>query len=555
MEPIWKKHWPASIDEAKLHLPEELLPVTLARQARRVPDRAAIIFYGRELTFAELDDAVGRFAGWLQSRGIGAGDRVAIYLENSPQFAIAYQGTLRAGAIAVCLNPMHKAVELLHEFEDSGARALVTSDHAYAAVQPIRGQTRLEAVVVTSYRDFLPAEPTLPPPPSFLEPLVPCPDTESFLDVLKSSPVPQVPRALDDTALLQYTSGTTGTAKAAEITHGNLVANCELQRVYIDAGDGEIILGVLPWFHITGMECQMNMMAYLGATLVTIGRFDLVTVLRAIERYRCAVTTLIATVNVAIVNFPRTREFDLSSLRSCFSGGAPLPAEIARRWKALTGYELIEGYGMSETTAPTHINPPHRPKYGTVGLPLPLTDARIVSLEDGVTELPTGQSGEIAVRGPQVTKGYWRRPEATREALRDGWLLTGDIGFVDEEGYFTVSERKKDMLKVSGYSVFPAEVEAILYRHPAIAEAGVVGIPDEYRGEEPVAYVVLKPEAKGKVAPEELAAWCRAEMAVYKAPRQFRFIDALPKTASGKILKRVLREQARAEAAAPRALS
>jgi acyl-CoA synthetase (AMP-forming)/AMP-acid ligase II len=382
--------------------------------------------------------------------------------------------------------------------------------------------------------------------------LAPCPDTEAFLEILKSSrPISQVPRALEDTALLQYTSGTTGTAKAAEITHRNLVANCELQRVYIGAGDGDIVLGVLPWFHITGMECQMNMMAYMGATLVTIGRFDLVTVLRAIERYRCTVTTLIATVNVAIVNFPRTREFDLSSLRSCFSGGAPVPAEIARRWEALTGYQLIEGYGMSETTAPTHINPPQRPKYGTVGVPIPLTDARIVNLEDGVTELPPGKSGEIAVRGPQVTKGYWRRPDATKEALRGGWLLTGDIGFVDEEGYFTVSERKKDMLKVSGYSVFPAEVEAIMYRHPAIAEVGVVGVPDEYRGEDPVAFVVLKPEAKGKVTGDELTTWCRAEMAVYKAPRQFRFIDALPKTASGKILKRVLREQARAQAGAP----
>jgi long-chain acyl-CoA synthetase len=546
MEPIWKKHWPVTVDETTLRLPVELLPVTLARQAKRVPDRAALIFYGREVSFAELDDAVGRFAGWLQARGVEAGDRVAIYLENCPQFVIAYQGALRAGAIAVCLNPMHKAVELLHEFDDSGARVLVTSDGGYPAIEPIRAQTGLETVAVTSYRDYLPAEPTLPPPASFLETPAPAARTEAFLEILKSSrPIAQVPRALDDTALLQYTSGTTGTAKAAEITHQNLVANCELQRVYINAGDGDIVLGVLPWFHITGMECQMNMMAYLGATLVTIGRFDLTTVLKAIERYRCTVTTLIATVNVAIVNSPKTRDFDLSSLRACFSGGAPLPAEIARRWKALTGYELIEGYGMSETTAPTHINPPQRPKYGTVGLPIPLTNARIVSLEDGVTELPPGQSGEIAVRGPQVTKGYWRRPDATKDAIRDGWLLTGDIGFVDEEGYFTVSERKKDMLKVSGFSVFPAEVEALMYRHPAIAEVGVVGVPDQYRGEDPVAFVVLKPDAKGTTTPEELAAWCREEMAVYKAPRQIRIVDALPKTASGKILKRVLREQAR----------
>jgi acyl-CoA synthetase (AMP-forming)/AMP-acid ligase II len=354
MEKIWQKHWPSSVDEASIRIPDEPLPALLARQARRVPDRAALIFYGRELTFRELDSAVGRFAGWLRSRGIQPGDRVAISLENSPQFAIAYYGALRAGAINVCLNPMHKAVELLHEFEDSGARVLLTSEQGYAVVAPIRKQTRLETVVVTSYRDFLPEQPTLPPPPAFLEPAVPYPDTESFLEILRKSPelVEAVPRAPGDTALLQYTSGTTGTAKAAEITHRNLVANCELQRVYVGIHEGDVALGVLPWFHITGMECQMNMMAYLGATLVAIGRFDLVTVLRAIERYRCTRTTLIATVNVAIVNFPRTREFDLSSMRSCFSGGAPVPAEIARRWEALTGHALIEGYGLSETTAP-----------------------------------------------------------------------------------------------------------------------------------------------------------------------------------------------------------
>jgi acyl-CoA synthetase (AMP-forming)/AMP-acid ligase II len=551
LDKIWRKHWPSSVDEESIRFPDEPLPALLARQARRVPDRAALIFYGRELTFRELDAAASRFAGWLRSRDIQAGDRVAILLENSPQFAIAYYGALRAGAIAVCLNPMHKAVELLHEFEDSGARALVTSDQGYAVVAPIRQRTRLEAVAVTSYRDFLPAEPTLPPPPAFLEPAVPCPGTESFLDILRKGrlAVP-VPRAPEDTALLQYTSGTTGTAKAAEITHRNLVANCELQRVYIGIDEEDVALGVLPWFHITGMECQMNMMAYMGATLVVIGRFDLVTVLRAIERYRCTMTTLIATVNVAIVNFPRSREFDLSSLRACFSGGAPVPVEIAQRWEALTGHALIEGYGLSETTAPTHINPPHRPRYGTIGVPLPLTEARIVSLEDGVSELGIGQSGEIAVRGLQVMKGYWHNPSATVEAFREGWFLTGDIGRVDEEGYFTILERKKDLLKVSGYSVFPAEVEAMMYRHPAIAEVGVVGVPDPYRGEDPIAFVVLKPDARGKVREEQIAEWCRAEMAVYKAPRLIRFIDALPKTASGKILKRVLREKA-AEAIRP----
>lgn len=398
---------------------------------------------------------------------------------------------------------------------------------------------------MTSYRDFLPEEPALRPPSEFLEPAPAFSATEPFLEILRLSPelfAPE-PRAPQDTALLQYTSGTTGTAKAAEITHRNLVANCELQRVYNEVNDGDIGLGVLPWFHITGMECQMNMMAYLGGTLVAIGRFDLLTVLRAIERYRCRRSVLIATVNVAIVNSPHAREFDLKSLRFCHSGGAPLPVEIGRRWEALTGYPLIEGYGLSETTAPTHVNPPHRPKYGTVGLPLPLTEARIVSLEDGTTELGIGQSGEIAVRGPQVMKGYWRNPSATAETFRDGWFLTGDIGRVDEEGYFTILERKKDLLKVSGYSVFPAEVEAMMYRHPAIAEVGVVGVLDPYRGEDPVAFVVLKPGAQAKVNEDQIIEWCRAEMAVYKAPRRIRFVDALPKTASGKILKRVLRDK------------
>lgn len=547
MKPIWKQHWPAGLDEAKIQLPTEPLSVILKRNAKAQPAKPALIFYGREVTFGEFDDLTDRFAGWLARRGVRAGDRVAIFLENCPQFAIAYMGALKAGAINVCLNPMHKATELEHEFEDSGAKVLVTSDVGYGVVEPIRAKSPLEAVVVTAYRDFVPDTPTLTVPPSFLEPGRRHADTEDFLTLLGSATplATPVPRALDDTALLQYTSGTTGVPKGAELTHGNIVANCELQKCFIGFSDDDVPLGVLPWFHITGMECQMNMMAYLGATLVALGRFDIDTVLTAIQTYRVTLTTLIATINVAIVNYPRTRQYDLSSLRACFSGGAPVPAEIARRWEALTGYKLIEGYGLSETTAPTHVNPPHRPKYGTVGLPLPLTEAKIVSLDDGVTELGVGESGEILVRGPMVMKGYWRRPEATAEALRDGWFYTGDIGRVDEEGYFSIEERKKDMIKASGYSVFPAEVEALMYRHPAIAEAGVVGVVDPYRGEDIVAFVVLKAEAKGTVSEPEIVDWCRNEMAVYKAPRQVRFVDALPKTASGKILKRVLRESAR----------
>jgi len=548
MEKIWKQHWPAELDEAAIRLPATPLTFFLKENARRVPNRPALIFYGREVSFAELDQATDRFAGWLRQRGLKPGDRVAIFLENCPQFAIAYFGALKAGAINVCLNPMHKATELLHEFDDSGARVLVTSDQGYAVVEPVRAKTEIKDFVVTSYRDFLPEQPTLPVPPSFLETPRQCTDVEEFLTIVRSAPpLPSPePRSMSDTALLQYTSGTTGVPKGAELTHANVVANCELMRTYLGLHPTDVFLGVLPWFHMSGLQFNVNMMAYLATTQVVLGRFDLETLLRAVQQYRCTLAVLIATINIAVVNSPKTRDFDLSSLRACCSGGAPVPAEIARRWEVVTGHELIEGYGLSETTAPTHVNPPHRPKYGTVGLPLPLTEAKIVSLEDGATELGIGQSGEIAVRGPQVMKGYWRRPDATAEAIRDGWFYTGDIGRVDEEGYFTIEERKKDMIKASGYSVFPAEVEAIMYRHPALVEVGIVGVADPYRGEDIMAFVVLKPDARGVVTEQQIIEWCRGEMAVYKAPRRICFVDALPKTASGKILKRVLREQARA---------
>jgi acyl-CoA synthetase (AMP-forming)/AMP-acid ligase II len=544
MSKPWSAHWPPGLDEASIQLPADPIHVTLARNARRLRERPALVFYGREVTFAELDAASDRFAGWLAGRGVRPGDRVAIDLQNCPQFAIAYYGALKAGAVNVCLNPMNKSVELDYALNDSGATVMVTSDQEYPAVAPVRGGTALDTVVVTSYRDFLPASPSLPVPASLLEAPRPAPDTEDFGTVVTTaSPIAApVRRALTDTALIQYTSGTTGVPKGAELTHGNVVANCELQRAYVSVTPDDVILGVLPWFHITGMESQLNMMAYVGAPLVALGRFDLEALLRAIEQYQCTLTTLITTINVAIVNYPKTGDYNLKSLRACFSGGAPVPAEVARRWQAVTGYPLIEGYGLSETTAPTHVNPPQRPKYGTVGVALPLVDLRIVSLEDGVTELPVGQAGEIVVRGPMVMKGYWRRPDATAEALRDGWFSTGDVGRLDEEGYLTIEERKKDMLKVSGFSVFPAEVEALMYRHPAVSEAAVVGVPDAYRGDCPVAFVVLRPGARGTVTEQEIVDWCREVMSAYKAPRFVRFVDALPRNGAGKVLKRQLRE-------------
>jgi len=541
----WQAYWPPGVDEARIRLPDDSLPTRLKATAARLPRKTALVFYGREISFAELDGASDRFAAWLRGRGVGPGDRVALYLENCPQFAIAHFGALKVGAITVALNPMHKVHELGHELADSGARVVVAADAGREVVESVRDRTALDTAVLVSYRDYLPEEITLPLPPSLLEEPPRRPHGwEDFRPIVEGAATLRAlePRARHDTALIQYTSGTTGAPKGAELTHGNVTANCELIRAFFGIGAADVLLGVVPWFHITGMEVQLNLMAYTGATLVALHRFDVATALRAIQRYRCTVTTLIATINVAILNHESTPTYDLTSLRLCTSGGAPVPAEIARRWEATTGHPLVEGYGLTETTAPTHSNPPHRPRYGTVGVPLPYTGVRIVSLEDGVTEVASGESGEIAIRGPMVTKGYWGRPEATAEAIPDGWLRTGDIGRVDGEGYFTIEERKKDLIKASGYSVFPAEVEAIMYRHPAVAEVGVVGVPDPYRGEDVLAFVVRRP---GATATErELVEWCRAEMAVYKAPRSVRFVPDLPKTGSGKIVKRALREQA-----------
>jgi acyl-CoA synthetase (AMP-forming)/AMP-acid ligase II len=543
----WTRHWPPGLDERAIRLPRAPMTAFLRDQARAGPQRPALLFYGRVVTFGELDRGVDQVAAGLLARGLAPGDRVALYLENCPAFALAYFGIIRAGGIAVCVNPMHRAAELGHQLRDSGARVVVTT--AEGARVLATAAVPVDAVLVTRYRDDLPERPTLPVPPSFLADPEPPPGTEPFGGLLAgpAAPVIEAPVEPGTPALIQYTSGTTGAPKGAVLTHGNVTGVTELRRLFSGYRGTDTFLSVLPWFHITG-QMQLNAALNVGSPVVVLGRFDVDTVLTAIERYRPTVTTFITTINVALLNSPRLPATDLSSLRITGSGGAPVPADVARRWEAATGRPLIEGYGMTETTAPTHVNPQHRPRYGTVGVPLPLTEARIVSVDDGVGELAPGQTGEIVVRGPQVMAGYWQSPAATAEVLKDGWLHTGDLGHMDEDGYFVIDDRKKDLVKASGFSVFPAEVEALMYRHPAIAEVAVVGVPDPYRGEDVVACVVLRPEARGRVEPAELVAWCRREMAVYKAPRRVELMEALPKTASGKLWKRVLRERLRAPA-------
>jgi acyl-CoA synthetase (AMP-forming)/AMP-acid ligase II len=544
MEKLWIKSWPDGIPQ-KLDFPNKPLYEFLRDNTEKNPKKVAINYYGREIGFQELDDLSDRFAAALNDSDLKKGDRVSLYLENCPQFVIAYFGTLKAGGVVVAANPMFKADELLYELEDAGARIIVALDHLYPQVETVRKKIQLSRVIVTSYWDFLPENPGLPIHPSMQPPKAVFPRTLDFLDLLeKYEPEPLRPEINmeNDLALLQYTSGTTGLPKGAMITHHSLLFNTVGSTVWSGITVDDVHLSVLPFFHVTGMIHGMNRPVYSGTTNVMLSRFDTGTAIKAISDYRCTVWISITTMNVAVVNFPDIHKYNLQSLRHCSSGGAPIPKEILQKWREIVGPELVEGYGLSETISQTHVNPISNPRYGSVGIPHFGVECRIVDM-DTEEELPVGKEGELIIKGPMVLKGYWNNPVETEKAIKDGWFATGDIARMDEDGYFYIVERKKDMIKASGYSVFPAEVEALMYEHPAVQEVAVIGVPDPHRGENVKACIVLKPQHRGLVKNEEVVAWAKNKMAAYKYPRIVEFVDELPKTGSGKILKRALRER------------
>jgi acyl-CoA synthetase (AMP-forming)/AMP-acid ligase II len=412
-------------------------------------------------------------------------------------------------------------------------------------VEEVRKKIRLSHVIVTSYRDFLPENPRLPIHPSMQPAKEIFPQTLDFCDLLEKY-LPGAPRPEidieEDLALLQYTSGTTGLPKGAMITHYSLLYNTVGSSVWSGITEDDVHLSVLPFFHVTGMIHSMNRPIYTGTTNVMMSRFDTATAIKAINDFRCTAWVSITTMNVAVVNFPDIQSYNLRSLKRCSSGGAPIPREILQKWRDIVGTELVEGYGLSETISQTHVNPISNPCYGSVGIPQFGVECRIVDL-DTQQELAIGQEGELMIKGPTVMKGYWNNPAETAKALKDGWLATGDIARVDENGFFYIVERRKDMIKASGYSVFPAEVEALMYEHPAVKEVAVIGVPDPHRGENIKACIVLGHNKKGMVTEEEIIAWARNKMAAFKYPRIVEFVDELPKTGSGKILKRALRER------------
>ncbi|HEY6751761.1 MAG TPA: long-chain fatty acid--CoA ligase [Rubrobacteraceae bacterium] len=550
----WLKRY-ADYVPKELPLPERSMADLFEESAERAPGRDAIRYFDETISYGELNDLADRFATLLSGRGVEKGDRVAVYTQNNPQFLLAQYGAWKRGAIVVPLNPMLKAKELDYHLNDSGAKVLVCLEGLYADVaKEVVPSTNVEHVFTTSELDFLPEEER----PEILANTERqrFEDTEDLLEVLREMEPDAEAReqvSPDDVAYLVYTSGTTGQPKGTMETHSNIAFNSEVYRVWMQIGDDDSVFGAAPLFHITGLIGHITLAGIAGVPLVLFHRFDPREALRLIDKWRPTMTIASITAFIAMMSAPDSEEVDLSSLTKCYSGGAPVAPSIVDQFEEKFGIYIHIAYGLTESNSPTHFVPlgeraPVDEASGalSVGVPVPNCEARLVSVEDPSQEVPVGEPGEFAAKGPMIFEGYWNKPEETEEAFADGYFLTGDVAVMDEEGWFYIVDRKKDMINVSGYKVWPREVEDVLYTHEQVKEAAAVGVPDEYRGETVKAFVALKEE--DAVSEEELIAHCKEQMADYKYPRQIQFMEELPKTATGKFLRRELRDEARAEA-------
>jgi fatty-acyl-CoA synthase len=533
------EHWPPGKPKT-LEVPRTTVIHNLEAVVARAPGSIAIDYYGSRMTYAELRREVEALAGYLQQRcGVARGDRVLLYLQNSPQFVIAYYAVMRADAVVVPVNPMNRTEELRHYVCDSDACVAIAGQDVVAQLRPVEG---LKHILVAVYSDYL-RTPTDLPLPDFVKWKG---EEKSWADAIGARLAPSRHAAgPEDLAVMPYTSGTTGKPKGCMHTHSSVQATTVPYLQWRGASEGSVVLAALPMFHVTGMQTGMNAPIHLGATMVILSRWDRDCAGLQIERARVTNWSAITTMMVDFLSNPKLKDYDLSSLEVLGGGGAAMPEALARKLEEVIGLPFVEGYGLSETMAPTHINPPHRPKRQCGGIPFYNTDARILDV-DTRQEVGPGVVGEIVVRGPQVFRGYWKQPEATAQAFveHDGerFFRTGDLGYYDEEGYFFITDRLKRMINAAGFKVWPAEVEAMLYAHPAIQEACVVGARDAYRGETVKAYVVLKKEQRGASA-EDIIGWAREKMAAFKVPRVIEFTDSLPRTATGKILWRELQEK------------
>lgn len=538
--------------------PDSTLPQLLERSAAQAPGQPALIYLDQTITYGELMEHVLRAAAGLQALGVRPGDRVALMIPNCPQFVIAYFGALRAGAIVTATSPIYTAREAAHQWHDADVRVVIADAKLALLVSAVRAQcSSITHTVLTDDGDYAPTGfDMLQAALRLSAGEAPRGEVVAWADLLRTDPSPQpVTIRASDIACLQYTGGTTGTSKGAMLTHANFAINIVQVRDRLTDGRGgpEFSVAALPLFHIFAMTCVMLSALESGGTVLILPRFEAQAALMAIRRHRPAFFHGVPTMYLAFLNTPGVSAADFSSFCCCVCGGAPAPLEMQRQFEALlTNARLAEGYGLSEASPVTHFNSGGNPRAGTVGRPVLGTVARIVDLDTGTRELPDGEPGEIVIQGPQVMLGYWKKPTETAATLRDGWLHTGDIGRRDAEGCYTIVDRKKDLIIASGYNIYPREVEEVLFEHPAVREAMVIGVPDSYRGETVKAFIVPKPGA----APtsDEIGAFCRERLASYKVPRLVVFRESLPKSGVGKLLRRELRrEEAEAQARNPAA--
>jgi long-chain acyl-CoA synthetase len=531
--------------------PDLTLPELLEQMATSSPRQTALIYFGSRISYEHLQEQVNRVAAGLQALGVEKGDRVALMLPNCPQFIIGFFGALRAGAIVTATSSMYTPREVVHQWNDAGVKTGIVDRRFWPVVRSALPQLNMQPqIVLTGQRQYwqgnLARLGSRPPSSNGARKpaQMPCGAVRRWEELLGLSRTPSdTGLKIGDVACLQYTGGTTGISKGAMLTHANLAVNARQTNEWLGLGKSgpEVIIAALPLFHIYALTCVMISSVLLGGTVVLLPRFELRAALNIIRKYRPTVFYGVPTMYVAFNHAPHLERGRFRSLRVCMSGGGPLPVEVQERFEALARGKLLEGYGLTETSPVTHVNPlTGSPKAGSIGLPVKDTEARIMDLETGTREVAVGEIGEIVIRGPQVMRGYWNSPEETARALRNGWLYTGDVAKKDEDGYFYIVDRKKDMINAGGFKIYPREVEEVLFDCPKIKEAGVIGVPDGYRGETVKAFVVLKDGATA--TPEEIVEFCRQRLAAYKIPRQVVFQDSLPKSSVGKYLRRELRK-------------
>ncbi|MFJ7930359.1 long-chain fatty acid--CoA ligase [Peribacillus sp. NPDC096448] len=525
MDRPWIKHIPSG-NPIEIDIPEISLTELFFQSVEQYSENTAVTFMEERYTYSELGMLVKKCARLLADEGIGKGERVALMLPNCPQYPIGFFGTLLNGAIVVQINPMYKENELIHVLKDSGAKHIIVLDDLLSIVEAVIAETDVENVLSVSLEKGK------------------CEMTKKLLSVTEADFTVEIEPARD-VAVLQYTGGTTGRSKGAMLTHRNIVANtlqsAATSRINTQKGK-ERVLGVSPLFHVYGMTSGMNLTFYNGGELILVSRFQVTEIVDIINNLKPTIFPGVPTMYIALLQYYQSQPFDLHTLTSCVSGSSPLPLNVLSRFNELSGTKIAEGYGLSEASPVTHRNPVSGlQKPGSIGIPIQNTDAAIIDNITGEPALLVDTPGELVIKGPQVMKGYWGMPEETRQTIQNGWLHTGDIAKMDEDGFFYIVGRKKEMIIAGGFNIYPIEIEDILYSHPKVLEAAVFGVPDQYRGETVHAAVVLKPSER--ITETELKDYCRKQLAAFKVPKAITFESELPKTAVGKILKRKLQEK------------